>query len=263
MARATSDSKKVNGVKNPPGAKPSLKTFLFTKIRNQCGLKKIEPFPFVCYNSSSMKKTVWLLLLAAGLWAQTAEDVARKTEAKLRSYRTLRADFEHLYFSSSLATPLKEQGQCYFQKPNLMKWHYEEPEEKIYLLKGKTIESYFPEDNQLLRSSFTEEEESEILALLSGKQGLLEKYTAEFNPFPTDNTGVQQLKLTPRDDGSGNYILLEIDEQTWLIRKAVFFDWAGNKSEFHFSRLRLNVSLPRKTFELKVPPGTEIIEDIK
>jgi len=222
-----------------------------------------EPVLFVCYNSSGMKKFALFLILAAIAFAQTAEDVAQKTEAQLRSYQTLQAEFEHLYYSSTVATPLRETGTCYFQKPGLMKWHYEKPEEKIYLLKDYILESYFPEDNQLLRSSFAKEDESEILLLLSGKQGLLENYTAEFSPFPTENKEVLQIKLTPKKEDMETFILLEIGTKTWMIRKAVFFDWAGNKSEFHFNRIRLDTSLPKKTFELKVPKGTEIITDIK
>lgn len=210
-----------------------------------------------------MKRIVLFLVMAAVGFAQTAEDVAQKTEAQLRSYQTLQAEFEHIYFSSSVATPLRETGTCYFQKPGLMKWHYEKPEEKIYLLKESIIESYFPEDNQLLRSSFAKEDESDILLLLSGKQGLLENYTAEFSPFPTENTDVLQIKLTPKKEDLETFILLEIGTKTWMIRKAVFFDWAGNKSEFHFNRIRLDTTLSKKTFELKVPKGTEIISDIK
>ena len=210
-----------------------------------------------------MKKIVLFLVVAAVAFAQTAEEAAQKTEAQLRSYQTLQAEFEHIYFSSSVATPLRETGTCYFQKPGLMKWHYEKPEEKIYLLKESIIESYFPEDNQLLRSSFAKEDESDILLLLSGKQGLLENYTAEFSPFPTENTDVLQIKLTPKKEDLETFILLEIGTKTWMIRKAVFFDWAGNKSEFHFNRIRLDTTLPKKTFELKVPKGTEIISDIK
>lgn len=210
-----------------------------------------------------MKKIVCLLLVTATLIAQTPQDVAKKTENTLRSYKTLQADFVHLFYSSSVAEPLKEYGKCYFQKPGQMKWHYEKPEEKIFLLTNRIIESYFPEDEQLIRSSYREEEESGILALLSGRQGILQNYSVEFSPFPTENTGVKQIKLVPKEDEDESYILLEIDEKNWQIQKAVFMDWAGNKSEFRFSRVRLNISLPQKTFELEVPPGTEIIEDIK
>ena len=210
-----------------------------------------------------MKRTVWLLVLASAVFAQTAHDVAQETENTLRSFKTLQADFVHLYYSSSVSEPLQEYGRCYFQKPGLMKWHYEKPEEKIYLLKDRVIESYFPEDNQLLRSTFNEDEESEILSLLSGRQEILQNYSVEFSPFPTESTGVQQIKLIPNAQEDESYILLEIAEKTWQLQKAIFVDWAGNKSEFQFSRIRLNLSLPQKTFELKVPPGTEIIEDIR
>jgi len=56
---------------------------------------------------------------------------------------------------------------------------------------------------------------------------------------------------------------LEIDEKTWLIRKAIFFDWAGNKTEFRFSRMKTNVKIPQSFFELKVPSDVEIIETLK
>jgi outer membrane lipoprotein carrier protein len=210
-----------------------------------------------------MRKIVFLFVVAAVALSQTAEEVARNAEATLRSYQTFQAEFKHLYYSTNVSAPLIENGKCYFQKPGLMRWHYEEPEEKIYLLKDRIIESYFPEDNQLLRSSFTEEDDSEILSLLSGRIGLLENYTAEFSPFPTENRGVSQIKLTPKGEQPDTYILLELDEKTWLIKKAVFFDWAGNKSEFHFDRIRKDMTFPKGILELKVPPGTEIIEDIR
>ena len=216
-----------------------------------------------CRRTPIMILSISMLLGGYSSFAQTAEEVAQKTEAQLRSYQTLQAEFEHIYYSSSVATPLRETGTCYFQKPGLMKWHYEKPEEKIYLLKESIIESYFPEDNQLLRSSFAKEDESDILLLLSGKQGLLENYTAEFSPFPTENTDVLQIKLTPKKEDMETFILLEIGTKAWVIRTAVFFDWAGNKSEFHFNWIRLDTTLPKKTFELKVPKGTEIISDIK
>jgi outer membrane lipoprotein carrier protein len=210
-----------------------------------------------------MKKSLFFLFFTAIVLAQTPLDVAQRAENTLKSYKALQADFVHLFYSSSVAEPLEEYGKCYFQKPSLMKWHYEKPEEKIYLLKDQVIESYFPEDQQLIRSTFKEDEESEILALLAGRQGILENYSVEFSPFPTDNEDALQIKLTPKENGDGSYILLEIDGRNWHVLKAVFLDWAGNKSEFRFSRIRINPSLPKKTFEINVPPGTEIIEDIK
>lgn len=192
---------------------------------------------------------------------QTAEDIASKVEAELHSFRSLQAHFEHIYYSSTISTPLKEKGKFYYRESGQMKWKYEEPEEKIFLYENGLLQSYYPEDNQLIRNSLSEEEyDSEFLSLFVGKKRLLDRYTIEFSPFPTDNSKSHQLKLIPKDEESDSYILLEISKKTWLIQKVISFDWAGNKSEFHFSQVKTNIAFPKDLFQLKLPPDVEIIE---
>ncbi len=209
-----------------------------------------------------MKHIICLLLLTLLSPSLTIEDIALKVERKLRSVQSIQANFDQIFYSSSISTPLREKGKFYFKKPDLMKWEYKDPEEKIFLYKEGVFLFYIPEDKELFRSSLSKETyESEILSLLSGKRRLKDDYLLESNSFPSENQKAWQLKLTPREEGEYTYILLEIDEKTWLIRKAIFFDWAGNKSEFRFSQIKTNVRLPKKVFELKIPPDVEIFED--
>ena len=209
-----------------------------------------------------MKRFGWLLLFPLLIFSQTAEDVAQKTEAKIRSYQSLQANFEQTYYSSTISTPLKEKGKFYFKKPGLMKWEYTEPEEKIFLVKDDLFWDYNREENQLIKYDLTKEGyESEILSLLSGQIRILDNYSVEYNPFPTKNTKAFQIKLTPKEEDPDTFILLEINEKNWLIQKAIFFDWAGNKTEYHFIRTKINITLSKDTFELKVPPDVEIIEN--
>ncbi len=209
-----------------------------------------------------MKNIVWLLLLSISVSLQTPENVARKTEEKLRSFKSLQANFEHSYYSSSVSTPLKERGRFYFKKPGLMKWEYKGKEERTYLIKDGFFWEYIPEDNQITKYDMSKEsDESEILLILSGQKGLLDNYSVEFSPFPTENKKAKQIKLTPKDEETDSFILLEINEKTWLIQKTVFFDWAGNKTEFIFSRIKTNINLYNNTFNLNAPPGVEIIEN--
>lgn len=209
-----------------------------------------------------MKHIICLLFLPMLSFSLTVEDIALKVEKKLRSVQSIQANFDQIYYPFSVSTPLREKGKFYFKKPDLMKWEYKDPEEKIFLYKEGVFLFYIPEDKELFRSSSSKEKyESEILFLLSGKKRLKDNYLLEPSPFPSENQKAWQLKLTPKEEGEYTYILLEIDEKTWLIRKAIFFDWAGNKSEFRFSRIKTNVRLPKKVFELKVPPDVEIFED--
>ncbi len=211
-----------------------------------------------------MKHIPWLFILSLFLFSLTPEDVAMRTEKRLLSLKSIKADFEQIYYSVSVTTPLKEKGKFTFKKPDLMKWEYREPEEKVFLYKKGSFLFYIPEDNQLIKSSMSEENhESEILSLLSGQKTLQNHYLIEFSPFPTGSTRSYQLKLTPREEDEYSSILLEIDEKSWLIKKAIFFDWAGNKTEFHFSRIRTDVNVPLGFFELKVPPDVEIVERLK
>ena len=201
------------------------------------------------------------LLLSLLSFSLTVEEVALKAEKKLRSVQSIQANFHQIYYPSSVSTPLKEKGKFYFKKPDLMKWEYKDPEEKIFLYKEGVFLFYFPEDKELFQSSSPKEKyESEILALLSGQKRLTDDYLIEFSPFPSENQKSWKLKLTPKEENDYTHILLEIDEKTWLIRKAIFFDWAGSKSEFHFSQIKTNIRFPQKVFELKVPSDVEIIK---
>ncbi len=208
-----------------------------------------------------MNRFIWILLFPLLCLPQTAEDVALRLEKNLRSLQSLEAKFVHIYYSAMVSTPLNEKGKLYFQKPDLMRWEYKDPENNIYLYEGDRYQAYFSEDNQLVRGSLVEEShETEILDILTGQKTLLEFYSVEFSPFPTDEPQNLQIKLIPKQQEDDSFMLLEIDEKRWLIRKAVFIDWEGNKTEFQFSQIQINTDLPKNIFELKLPPDVEIIE---
>ncbi len=208
-----------------------------------------------------MKRLVWLFWLPLFCFSQTADDVALRLERSLRSIQTLEAAFEHIYYSAVVSTPLEEKGKVYFQKPDLMRWEYLEPENNIYLYKGDKYQWYFVEDNQLMRGSLSDEgQESEILYILTGKKNLLDYYFVEWNPSPSGNLSQNQIKLTPKQEDDESHLLLEIDEKNWLIQTIIFIDWEGNKTEFRFSQQKVNVPLPKNVFELKFPPDVEIIQ---
>jgi outer membrane lipoprotein carrier protein len=209
-----------------------------------------------------MKHIIGFVILFLLSPPQTADDIARRVEGKLRSVQSIQANFDQIYYQSSVSKPLTEKGKFYFKKPDLMKWEYKEPEEKIFIYKEGMFLMYYPEDKELVQSSLSKDKyESEILSLLSGKRSLTETYSIELSPFPSENQSTWKLKLTPKEEEECTFILLEIDEKTSLILRAIFFDWAGNRSEFHFSKIKTNVRLPQKMFELEVPPDVEVFTD--
>lgn len=192
----------------------------------------------------------------------TAEQAVAKLEKALRSLTTLMARFEQLHYSMTVSEPLRERGDVFLQKPDRMRWAYKDPQDKVFLYKDGILEMYLPEDKQLTRSPVAEEtRRSDIFGIFLGTVAFRDAYLVEDSPFPTTAAKVRQVKLTPRTEGEFSHLLLEIDVTTWLPRRVIFLEWGGAKREFIFSQVRTGVPLPAKTFTLKVPPGTEIIDD--
>lgn len=192
----------------------------------------------------------------------TAGQAVAKLQASLKALTTLRANFEQLHYSLTVSEPIRETGELFLSKPDRMRWEYKDPQDKVFLYKAGVVEMYLPEENQLTRSPVPPETlRTDIFGLFLGVMPVEEAYTVEDSPFPTEASRVRQVKLTPREEGDFSYILLEIDEAAWLPRRVLFYEWSGNKREFVFSQVRTGVRVPDRTFSLKVPPGTEIIDD--
>lgn len=192
----------------------------------------------------------------------TAEQAVANLEKALKAASTLQAKFDQLYYSMSVSEPLHEKGELFLQKPDRMRWNYKSPQEKVFLYKEGVLETYLAEDKQLTRTPVAKEAlQSDIFGIFLGTMAFRDAYRIADTEFPTDASMVRQVRLVPKEEGDFSHILLEIDVKTWLPRRAIFLEWAGNKREFDFSQLRTGVRIPAKTFTLKVPPGTEIIDD--
>lgn len=204
---------------------------------------------------------VILALAVPFLPGQTAERAA-KLEQALRNVKSLQAEFDQYYYSVTVSTPLHEKGRFYFRKPDLMRWEYIDPDPKVFLYKDEVFSQYYPEDNQLIRSGLSKAQyESEILTLLSGQKRLKDDYLVEQDVSTPAARAAGRLKLTPRVEGDYAWITLEPDPRTGLIARAVFQDWAENRTEFIFSKIKENAALKPSVFTLTVPPDCEIIDD--
>jgi outer membrane lipoprotein carrier protein len=194
--------------------------------------------------------------------AVTAEEAVANMEKALKNAASLEARFEQLYYSMSVSEPLREKGDLFFQKPDRMRWAYKSPPDKVFLYKDGVVEMYVPEEKQLTRSPVDPEAlKSDIFGIFLGTMSFRDAYVILESPFPTDAARVRQVRLVPKTEGEFSHLLLEIDEATWLPRRVIFLEWAGNKREFRFSQVKTGIRIPAKTFTLKVPPGTEIIDD--
>lgn len=174
--------------------------------------------------------------------------------------RTVSADFRQTYRAPGIE--MIESGALWMKKPGLMRWEYRDPETKLFVADGREMYLYTPEDRQVLVSRLTESDlRSTPLQFLLG-QGDLEK---SFSVSPEEQLKATapdtvMLRLVPRSSQRDyDYVVLELDEKTYDLRRIVIGEKTGNTSEFIFANTERNIKIDDKQFQFKVPKGVEVV----
>jgi outer membrane lipoprotein carrier protein len=214
----------------------------------------------------------WILLMPLPARDSDARAAARALEARYHSAKTLQAVFLERY-SEGRASMRVESGTVYFSRPGLMRWEYESPETKLFLVDGKYAWFYVPLDRTASRAPIKESADWRTpLALLTGKSNLSRLCRAlslvppgddpEFGP-QAGAGGDTLLRCQPRGDSGATgasirEILFEMDASYRLVR--VLIREAGDvETEFRFGNWQENVALPEAKFHFEPPPGVAIV----
>lgn len=196
-------------------------------------------------------------------------------ETKYHQARTLKASFFESYSDGSGGVAA-ESGTVYFSRPGRMRWEYESPEKKLFLVDGTNVWFYVPADHVASRAKMKQSSDWRTpLALLVGKANLSElcrkieivedngKGAAAGAKIEVANDTV--IRCTPRSGSGGpdqsmGDVLLETDPQGQLVH--VVIHEAGNvETEFRFGNWEENLPIPEVKFHFQPPAGTSIVDE--
>src|SRR5580692_298408 len=106
--------------------------------------------------------------------ARDAQSILRALEARYHHAQTLKAAFYERYSdSSSSGEGSAESGIVYFSQPGRMRWEYESPEKKLFIVDGTNVWFYVPADRTVSRAKVKESSDWRTpLSLLTGKSDL-------------------------------------------------------------------------------------------
>jgi outer membrane lipoprotein carrier protein len=199
-----------------------------------------------------------------------ARTLAMRLDAHYHNVRTLQAVFLERYIEGG-QTVRVESGTVYFSRPGRMRWDYESPEKKLFLVDGKNVWFYVPADRTATRQTVRESDDWRTpLALLTGRVRLDRLCgTVALLPagLPGDTTsasdGDQVLLCAPRassqESAQFRDVLLEIDSSSRLVR-AVIRQAGAQELEFQFGDWRENLPLAEDKFHFAPPPGVAIVQ---
>src|SRR5271154_5948213 len=113
-----------------------------------------------------------ILLFVAASPAPGVNTAPRAVEAPYQHARTLRASFFERYTDGNGGASA-ESGTVYFSRPGRMRWEYESPEQKLFLVDGPNVWFYVPADHTASRAKLKESSDWRTpLALLVGNTNL-------------------------------------------------------------------------------------------
>ncbi len=186
------------------------------------------------------------------------QPVARMQELYEKA-KDLRARFSQTYVSPALHKTLHSSGTLLWKRPGMLRFDYDAPEPKSFVVSGDRFTSYVPDAQQAMEGSFKSAELSASVAFLFG-QGRLEREFSVGTPDRTDLAEGIRLELVPkRPDPRLKRIYFVLDPRSWAVRESLVVDGAGDENRFDFTEIRTNTGIEARAFTLTLPPGTEVV----
>jgi outer membrane lipoprotein carrier protein len=215
---------------------------------------------------------VFAMLAAAAAPAfagpREARDVVRGIEARYNEVRTLRATFLERY-SEGRRLVRVESGTVLFSRPGRMRWEYESPEEKLFLVDGKNVWFYVPADRTASRADLKESADWQTPFAMLTRGARFTRFCGEVALVTGDQAipgaaatspGNHVLRCLPRSDEAGfREALLEVDAAYTLVRVLVR-EAGGVELEFRFANWERDVPIPGYLFHFAPPVGVAIVE---
>lgn len=202
-----------------------------------------------------------LLFLATSLFAaDSVHDIARRIDTRYNHLTTMKAHFDENYNGAGITR--NESGELWLQKPGKMRWQYEQPSPKLFIVDGKNAYFYVPSERQARKmpAKKLDDFRSPIRYLL-GKT----KLESEFNNLaisadPPKQPGDTVLQGIPKGmEDRVQRVLLEITPANQIGRIRIE-EIDGSVTEFLFRDIQENVPVRAELFRFSPPPGVEVIE---
>jgi outer membrane lipoprotein carrier protein len=222
-----------------------------------------------------------LLSTASGLAGANVHQIAAAFEARYRNARTLKAAFFEVYRDGN-GGEQAESGTVYFSRPGRMRWEYESPEQKLFLVDATNVWFYVPADHTASRAKLSQSSDWRTpLALLAGKIDLAHlcrevqaveapgrtsgasagasSGTVEPHPAPGDAL----LRCIPKGSSPSDTlrdVLFELNPKSFLVR-ALIRESGNVSTEFRFGNWQEDIEIPEIKFHFEPPPGIAIVDE--
>ncbi len=221
-----------------------------------------------------MRKFLLLLAVTAGLAGGTAlvagsggqasaQKAADALAAHYRNARTLKAIFLETYRGGGDDLRV-ESGTVYFRRPGLMRWDYEAPQKKLFLVAGREAWLYVPSRHTATRTAVRHSADWRTpFALLTGKANLHDlcaRVSLVPNPGGPGAPPASHalLDCAPKKGEGFLDAQIELDQLDRIVR-VVVRQPGDIQTEVQFAKWKENLPVPESLFKFQPPPGVSVV----
>jgi len=203
---------------------------------------------------------LFMLLCSTSAIAADVSQIAARVDRRYNHLRTLKAQFQESYNGAGLNR--NETGELFLEKPGKMRWQYEQPAPKLFVVDGKNAFFYVPSERQARRMSAKKLDDfrSPMRYLLGHSKLQNEFNRLTISAEPPKQAGDVVLEGVPkRMEDRVQRVLLEINPAGQITRIRIE-ESDGSITEFNFSDLQENVVAKPDLFRFTPPAGVEVVE---
>jgi len=220
------------------------------------------------FDRSTLKNVLIIALVLACLCFPNlvaADDrldaITKQVDQHYNRLNSLQAEFTETYRGAGMFR--SESGTLILKRPGRMRWEYEQPRKKLFIVNRATAWFYVPGDRQARKVSVkTMDDLRTPLAYLLGKTKLQKEFEGlslapDIAPI---NPGNIVLRGIPKRMGERvSQVILEVTPGG-AIERIFAEELDGSTTEFRFRNQKANVPVLESRFAFSLPPGVEVIK---
>jgi outer membrane lipoprotein-sorting protein len=167
-----------------------------------------------------------------------------------------------------LAEPETLRGRLTFERPGLLRWEYDEPERRVYVLREGELVGWLPEKNRVekLDVSRNKKRLERLMALGQGTEELEQDFRIEFVDDTDQIEGADQILLIPKSRRVKRRIQelrLWVSREHGLPRRIRYVTGEADATvTLEMTGFVINPQLGPASFDLEIPPEAEIVEGL-
>jgi len=190
-------------------------------------------------------------------------ELLQKFNERQQAVQSLTASFTERKNLSLLAKPVLSNGTFLYSKPARIKWEYNNPEPRVFLITEDRFVAYYPNQKRAEEVPLSKLAGRRVFRVFGIGQSAedLQKFFDISLADAGEEKGAFLLVLTPkrrRVKDRLQVVRFWVDSQSYLPRKLEYLESDGDSTMLSFSNIRLNPEIAESRFNVDIPKDVQV-----